>query len=103
FHTQFHCNNFFDTVDRFLEARVDRETFSISHGGEPTEVRRYPISIEWPPSPLAKLPPVAECRTRVREQLGLGAEMVLGVGRHRLDYTKGILERFMAVERLLDL
>ena len=28
FHTQFHCNNFFDTVDRFLEARVDRETFT---------------------------------------------------------------------------
>ena len=103
FHTQFHCNNFFDTVDRFLEARVDRETFSISHGGEPTEVRRYPISIEWPPSPLAKLPPVGECRTRVREQLGLGAEMLLGVGVDRLDYTKGILERFMAVERLLDL
>src|SRR5438105_11189125 len=103
FHTQFHCNNFFDTVDRFLEARVDRETFSISHGGELTEVRRYPISIEWPPSPLAKLPPVGECRARVREQLGLGAEMRLGVGVDRLDYTKGILERFMAVERLLEL
>src|SRR5215203_3380991 len=38
FHTQFHCNNFFDTVDRHLEARVDRETFTISHGGERTEV-----------------------------------------------------------------
>ena len=48
FHTQFHCNNFFDTVDRYLEARVDRETFTISYGGEPTEVHRYPISIEWP-------------------------------------------------------
>ena len=59
FHTQFHCNNFFDTVDRFLEARVDRETFTISHGGEPTEVRRYPISIEWPPRALAAQPPVA--------------------------------------------
>jgi len=103
FHTQFHCNNFFDTVDRFLEARVDRETFSISYGGELTEVRRYPISIEWPPPPLAKLPPAGECRARVRERLGLGPEMRLGVGVDRLDYTKGILERFMAVERLLDL
>ncbi len=25
FHTQFHCNNFVETVDRLLEARVDRE------------------------------------------------------------------------------
>jgi len=103
FHTQFHCNNFFDTVDRFLEARVDRETFSISHGGELTEVRRYPISIEWPPAPLAQLPPVAECRARVRERLGLAPDLHLGVGVDRLDYTKGILERFLAVERLLEL
>ena len=96
FHTQFHCNNFFDTVDRFLEARVDRETFSISYGGELTEVRRYPISIEWPPSPLATLPPVAECRARVRAAPRPAApSMQLGVGVDRLDYTKGILERFL--------
>jgi trehalose-6-phosphate synthase len=103
FHTQFHCNNFFDTVDRFLEARVDRETFTISYGGEQTEVRRYPISIEWPPSALAIQPPVPECRKRVRERLGLGPEVRLGVGVDRLDYTKGILERFAAIERLLEL
>ena len=103
FHTQYHCNNFFDTVDRFLEARVDRETFSISYGGETTEVRRYPISIEWPPAPLAVQVPVAEARARVRERLGLEQDVKLGVGVDRLDYTKGILERFMAVERLLEL
>jgi trehalose 6-phosphate synthase len=103
FHTQFHCNNFFDTVDRFLEARVDRETFTITHGGEPTEVRRYPISIEWPPSALADEPPVAECRERIRARLGVPADIVLGVGVDRLDYTKGILERFLAIERLLEL
>ena len=103
FHTQFHCNNFFDTVDRFLEARVDRETFSISYGGETTEVRRYPISIEWPPAPLAVQVPVPEARRRVRERLGLQQDVKLGVGVDRLDYTKGILERFMAIERLLEL
>jgi trehalose 6-phosphate synthase len=103
FHTQFHCNNFFDTVDRFLEARVDRETFTISYGGDPTEVRRYPISIEWPPAALAIQPPVEECRRRVRERLGLHANVKLGVGVDRLDYTKGILERFAAIERLLEL
>jgi len=103
FHTQYHCNNFFDTVDRFLEARVDRETFSISYGGETTEVRRYPISIEWPPAPLAVQVPVAEAHKRVRERLGLQEDVKLGVGVDRLDYTKGILERFMAIERLLEL
>ena len=102
FHTQFHCNNFFDTVDRFLEARVDRETFTISYGGQPTEVRRYPISIEWPPSALQVQPPVAECRSRVRQRLGLAADVKLGIGVDRLDYTKGILERFSAIERLFE-
>ena len=103
FHTQFHCNNFFDTVDRFLEARVDRETFSISYGGDTTEVRRYPISIEWPPAALALQPPVAECRRRVRERLGIAQDTKLGVGVDRLDYTKGIIERFNAIERLFEL
>lgn len=103
FHTQFHCNNFFDTVDRYLEARVDRETFTISYGGEPTEVHRYPISLEWPPEPLARQKPVAECRSELRRALGLPADVRLGIGVDRLDYTKGILERFAAVERLLEL
>src|SRR5215510_10660035 len=103
FHTQFHCNNFFDTVDRYLEARVDRETFSISYGGDLTEVRRYPISIEWPPAALQVQLPVEECRRQVRERLGIGQNVRIGVGVDRLDYTKGILERFHAVERLLEL
>ena len=103
FHTQFHCHNFFDTVDRFLEARVDRETSTISHGGESTEVRRYPISIEWPPAALAGQPSVPECRQQVRKRLGISLETHLGIGVDRLDYTKGILERFLAVERLLEL
>src|SRR5437868_7747025 len=102
FHTQFHCNNFFETVDRFLEARVDRETFSISYGGDTTEVRRYPISIEWPPAALQVQAPVEECRRRVRERLDIAPDGQLGIGVDRLDYTKGILELFSAVERLLE-
>jgi trehalose 6-phosphate synthase len=45
----------------------------------------------------------SECRKRVRERLALGGSVKLGVGVDRLDYTKGILERFMAIERLLEL
>jgi trehalose 6-phosphate synthase len=102
FHTQFHCNNFFDTVDRYLEARVDRETFTITLGGRATEVHRYPISIEWPLRGVSEQPPVPECYRQVRAELGLPLGAKLGVGVDRLDYTKGILERFAAVERLLE-
>jgi len=103
FHTQFHCNNFLDTVDRTLEARVDRETFAVTFRGAPTRVRRYPISIEWPPAALASARSVPDARRAVRDLLGLPADQMLGIGVERLDYTKGILERFAAVGRLLEL
>jgi trehalose 6-phosphate synthase len=103
FHTQFHCNNFVDTVDRFLEARVDRETFIVSYRGKVTAVKRYPISIEWPPLPALVSKPVEECRRDVCARHGLPAAQALGVGVDRLDYTKGIEERLRAVERLLEL
>jgi trehalose 6-phosphate synthase len=103
FHTQFHCNNFLDTVDRQVEARVDRETFTVTYGGARTAVHRYPISIEWPPAALARAPIVDEARERVRIRLNLPRGHKLGVGIDRLDYTKVILERFNAVARLLEL
>jgi trehalose 6-phosphate synthase len=103
FHTQFHCNNFLDTVDRFVEARVDREAFAVTRHGQRTEVHRYPISIEWPPAAMANQPPVADAHRIVRERLGLPHNQRIGIGVDRLDYTKGILERFHAVVRLLEL
>lgn len=103
FHTQFHCNNFVDTVDRFLEARVDRESFDVSFGNKVTAVRRYPISIEWPPTAELVRKSVHDCRSDIRLMNDLPPEHKLGVGVDRLDYTKGILERFRAIERLLEL
>jgi trehalose 6-phosphate synthase len=103
FHTQFHCNNFLDTVDRLLEARVDRESFTVSYRGELTAVNRYPISIEWPPAVAGGTASVADCRQTIRRRHGLSDDHYIGVGVDRLDYTKGIEERFRAVERLLEL
>ena len=67
FHTQFHCNNFIEAVDRFMESRIDRERSSVTLGGHETLVRPYPISIEWPPAALARQAPVEECRRGRRE------------------------------------
>jgi len=103
FHTQFHCNNFVDTVDRILEARVDRETFTVSYRGAPTAVKRYPISIEWPTSPSLVAKPVEQCRVDVRRRHQLPEAQAIGAGIDRLDYTKGIEERLRAVERLLEM
>ena len=100
FHTPFHCKNFLETVDRYLETRIEHESSTISYGGKLTQVEHYPISIAWPETTSA--PSVEECRLSVREEHGLPADHLLGIGVDRLDYTKGIIERFQAVERMLE-
>ncbi|HXE69771.1 MAG TPA: trehalose-6-phosphate synthase [Hyphomicrobiaceae bacterium] len=101
FHTQFHCNNFLEATDRFVESRIDREQASVTVAGRETMIRPYPISIEWPPSALAGQPPVAECREAVRRRFGLPRAARIAVGIERFDYTKGILDRMRAIDDLL--
>ncbi len=103
FHTQFHCNNFLEGTDRFVESRIDREHSSVTVGGRETMIRPYPISIEWPPAVLAAQAPVPECRNAVSWRLGLPPAARIVVGIERLDYTKGILDRMQAIDRLLTL
>jgi len=95
FHIQLHCNNFLDSVDRFLESRIDREDSSVSYGGNATMVHPYPISIEWPEE---RRPSARGARERVFQKFGLPADMKLALGVERLDYTKGILDRFRALD-----
>jgi trehalose-6-phosphate synthase len=103
FHTRFHCNNFIDTVDRFIESRIDRETSTISYGGKLTAVNHYPISIEWPTRWATEQKSIGNSREHIRKLNGIRDNLHVGIGVDRLDYTKGILERFLAVERFLEL
>ncbi|RJR48407.1 MAG: trehalose-6-phosphate synthase [Deltaproteobacteria bacterium] len=103
FHIQFHCNNFLDTVDRFLESKTDWEQFSVSRSGHTTLVKPFPISVSFENS--------TDREAAKREGLPLKGQLLkergvqakfLGVGVDRIDYTKGIPERFRAVERFLE-
>ncbi len=102
FHTQSHCNNFVDSVDRFLEARIDREQNAVVKHGRSTLVRPYPISLEWPMHWVQSAPPPEQCRAEIFRELGLPPDGLLAVGVDRLDYTKGIEERLLSVERLME-
>ena len=102
FHTPFHCKNFLETVDRYLETRIEQESSTIFHRGKLTLVESYPISIQWPPPWQATQATVDECRLSVRRSLGVNPDHLLGLGVDRLDYTKGILERLRAVENMLE-
>jgi trehalose 6-phosphate synthase len=102
FHTRYHCQNFLATVDRFVECQIDHEHMTVTLQGHVCHVTPYPISIEWPPRQLDKLPPVNVSRVEVRRRYGIRDDVSLGLGVERWDFTKGILERFHAIETLLD-
>ena len=102
FHLQQHCNNFLETVDRALESRIDWEQFAVNRNGQHTLIRPFPISVAFEPSHSSEPaePPYLK-RAALLEKLGVRASF-MGVGVDRIDYTKGITERFRAVERFLE-
>ncbi len=103
FHIQFFCNNFLDTVDRLLEAKTDWEQFSVNRGGHETLVKPFPISVGFDGGMDVKT--AIQEKTLLREtilkEIDIQAKY-LGVGVDRIDYTKGIPERFRAIERFLE-
>ena len=102
FHIQSHCHNFLQTTDRVVESRIDWEHISIQRLNHLTAVRPFPISVDFtdPHSETPAEPAYVE-RSGLLKTLGVEAAF-LGVGVDRLDYTKGILERFLAIERFLE-
>jgi trehalose 6-phosphate synthase len=99
FHIQFHCNNFLETIDRTLECRIDWERFAVQRTGHLTLVKPFPISIAFPDR--ARLTADFPGKEVLLSDLGVKAKY-LGVGVDRVDYTKGIVERFRGIERFLE-
>jgi trehalose 6-phosphate synthase len=102
FQTAEDCSNFLDTIEARLDADVDRRNNVVAFQGRLTEVHDYPVGIEWANPGIRAAPNASGCRERVCRELELPAGARLGVGIDRLDYTKGINEKFLAIERLLD-
>jgi alpha,alpha-trehalose-phosphate synthase [UDP-forming] len=103
FHTQSHCNNFLETVDRAVEALTEWDRFAVNRQGHVTRVRPYPISVAFqePNLDVNQSRNAGEERAALCAELGIEASL-LGVGVDRVDYTKGILERFRGIERFLE-
>ena len=104
FHIQSHCNNFLETVERAVEALTEWDRFAVNRKGHVTRVCPYPISVAFPePTPQAEAPRSSGAeRAALFEELGIEGSL-LGVGVDRVDYTKGILERFRGIEHFLEM
>ncbi|HHW79062.1 MAG TPA: trehalose-6-phosphate synthase [Xanthomonadaceae bacterium] len=102
FHLQQHCNNFLDTVDRMIEARLDWDHFAVELQGHVSRVRPFPISVEsWTErhvlTGVELERQIAELKARYKLDKGR-----IAVGVDRIDYTKGLTERFRAVARFFE-
>jgi trehalose-6-phosphate synthase len=100
FHTQYHCNHFLETVNNALESRVLWESFSIKIGDRTTFVKPFPISIAFTLKDYnnnsSKIQP-----SQLLNEHGIASQF-LGIGVDRIDYTKGIIEKFLAIERFFE-
>jgi trehalose 6-phosphate synthase len=103
FHTQFHCNNFLDTVDRFLESKTNWERFSVARSGHTTLVKPFPISVAFNGEQRSESSreKMLKIREEILKEIAMNVHF-LGIGVDRIDYTKGIPERFMAIERFFE-
>ncbi len=100
FHVQYHCNNFIDTANRLLECRIDMEKFSIVRSGKETSVRSFPISVDMDTNPIAGQDEKEET-DKLHKEFGLDGKIV-ALGVDRIDYTKGLSERMMAIDRFIE-
>ncbi|HLW98468.1 MAG TPA: trehalose-6-phosphate synthase [Candidatus Acidoferrales bacterium] len=103
FHIQAHCNNFLETVDHAIQSRIEWDRFVVNRNNHYTAVRPHPISVAFPD--WKKEPGSATKALQNRQAIleGLGSEsLFLGVGVDRVDYTKGLVERFRGIERFLE-
>ncbi len=103
FQTQFHVMNFLDSVNRFLEARVEYDMSKITKGGRKTTVRSFPIGIDL--DQVSQLSSDKQIEN-IRQDLVLKYRLknkIVAIGIDRIDYTKGIMERFQAIDRFLEM
>ena len=100
FHVQYHCNNFLDTSNRLLECRIDTEKSSVIRSGKETFIRPFPISIDGQFNGNASNA-LAGYLDAIREEYDL-KDKIIAVSVERIDYTKGISERILAIDRFLE-
>jgi len=92
-----HADNFLKCAEACLGASIDRAAMTVTWQGRLTQVRAFPISIDFKKfDDLARSEETTALGTRLRAKHRLPGRVALAVD--RLDYTKGIMQRLQALE-----
>ena len=100
FHVQYHCNNFLDTTNRLIECRLDTEKFSVVRANKETFIRTFPISVNGYINDRIPHDDIRQI-DKIRKEFQL-EDKIIALGVDRIDYTKGIIERILAIDRFLE-
>jgi alpha,alpha-trehalose-phosphate synthase [UDP-forming] len=104
FHVERYCDNFLDCVDEALEdAFIDPEGGRVNYEGHTTVVRPFPMGIDAQSIRECSEDAGEEFWEEFRATYDIDAATSVVVGVDRLDYTKGIVERLEALERLWEI
>jgi len=95
------CRNFLEAAATIAGCDVNVATGQVRYQGRSVLVRAYPVGVQWDGPALRSLPDASVCRAQLLRDLHLPSGIRLGIGVDRLDYTKGITEKFLAIEHLL--
>jgi alpha,alpha-trehalose-phosphate synthase [UDP-forming] len=100
FHVKNYADNFLDCVEKILNIPVDRERGIIGIERREVKVSWHPISIDY--EAFRDIALTKRVTNRVRKRRSHIGDFIVILGVDRLDYTKGIKERLLAVERFLE-
>ncbi|MEI6144199.1 MAG: trehalose-6-phosphate synthase [Candidatus Berkelbacteria bacterium] len=99
FHRHQFVHNFLKCVSRMIEAQVDYETLTIKYRGRTIQVGTFPISVDYKGiETFVKNEKVNS--SLIKKYIDKRCE-ILALGVDRLDPTKGIPKRLLAIERFL--
>ena len=102
FHTQSYCHNFLESAEHALSLKTDRKGKVIIRENDTTFIEPFPISVDFDRiSEQAGTEAVDREMENLRREFNLEGKYI-GIGMDRLDYTKGIPERLMALDKFLE-
>lgn len=100
FHLSGYLENFLRAVEKLLGLPVDYEAGSVEYRGRVVLCKPLPIGINYQEfRALTQRQDVREKARRIREELG---RRFLFLSVERLDYTKGVLEKLIGIERFFE-
>ncbi|MFP8952633.1 trehalose-6-phosphate synthase [Natrialbaceae archaeon A-arb3/5] len=103
FHVDRYVDNFLDCVDRYLPAAsVDRTDQLVEYDGETTRIVATPMGVDVESYDEEARAVDTPHLSSLFDRYDIPHDTVLGLGVDRLDYSKGIPERLVALERFFE-